>query len=127
MDIEIKLSKEVNFDALDHAIRNRFGNRVAGITLREDGMLLVHVLEPREGDERAVDEVLEQHDPTTLAPEQEKRAADHAAVEELKEMLDSQIDWHKENPVTTQNAVEVLRRMQVEWVYLLRLLRSGRL
>lgn len=125
-EIAIKPDKELNIPSLDKALREVFGERTTGV--RWDGETLsVYMLDLQEGDEQVVKETVAAHDPEVLTPEQEIVKDSQTARDELLEIVDNRIDWHKENPVTTQNAVEVLRRMQVEWVYLLRLLRSGQL
>lgn len=125
-EIAIKPDKELNIPALDKTLREAFGERTAGV--RWDGETLsVYMLDSQEGDEQVVKEKVAAHDPEVLTPEQEVVKDSQTARYELLEIVDNRIGWHKENPVTTQNAVEVLRRIQVEWVYLLRLLRSERL
>ena len=72
-------------------------------------------------------DVLRAHDPDARTPEQQQRDDDLAAGEQLRALIDAEITWHEANDVTAQNAVQVLARMQVGWVYLLRLIRAGRI
>ncbi|MCZ2099566.1 MAG: hypothetical protein LC121_25545 [Anaerolineae bacterium] len=72
-------------------------------------------------------DVLHAHDPDARTPEQQQRDDDLAAGEQLRALIDTEIAWHEVNDVTAQNAVQVLARMQVGWVYLLRLIRAGRI
>lgn len=71
--------------------------------------------------------VLHAHNPDARTPEQQQREDDLAAGEQLRALIDTEIAWHEANDVTAQNAVQVLARMQVGWVYLLRLIRAGRI
>lgn len=68
-DIQLITDKAINFEALDRAMRARFGERISGISGLGNA-LTVHVLEPAEGDEDAAREVLAAHDPDALTPEQ---------------------------------------------------------
>lgn len=68
-EIEMRIQKNINIPALDRAMRARFGARISGIS-RAGDTLMVHVLEPADGDDDAAREVLAAHDPTEQTPEQ---------------------------------------------------------
>lgn len=69
MDITLVPDRAINFEALDRAMRARFGTRISGISAAGE-RLTVHVLEPAEGDEDAARDVLAAHNPTEQTPEQ---------------------------------------------------------
>lgn len=71
-DIRLVANKEINFEALDRAMRARFGARISGISAMGDA-LIVHVLDPQDGDEDAAADVLAAHDPAEQTPEQVAR------------------------------------------------------
>lgn len=77
-DIRLVANKEINFEALDRAMRARFGARISGMSAMGDA-LIVHVLDPQDGDEAAAAAVLAAHDPDALTPEQAARKTADAA------------------------------------------------
>lgn len=68
-DIQLVHAADLNFDALDRAMRARFGQRISGISRVRD-LVTVHVLDYQDGDEDAAGEVLSAHDPAEQTPEQ---------------------------------------------------------
>ena len=68
-DIQLVHAADLNFDALDRAMRARFGQRISGISRVRD-LVTVHVLDYQDGDEDAAGEVLSAHDSTAQTPEQ---------------------------------------------------------
>jgi len=70
--LEFPLPEAANVSALDRAMRARFGDRISGISVAGD-VLMVHVLEPQDDDEDAALDVLAAHDPDALTPEQAAR------------------------------------------------------
>lgn len=68
-DIRLFANKGINFEALDRAMRARFGARISGMSAMGDA-LIVHVLDPQDGDEDAAADVLAAHDPAEQTPEQ---------------------------------------------------------
>jgi len=59
-DINLTVEKAVNFSALDAEMRAAFGGRISGISAYAD-RVVVHVLEPVEGDEARAEAVLLAH------------------------------------------------------------------
>ena len=71
-DIQLVHAADLNFDALDRAMRARFGQRISGISRVRD-LVTVHVLDYQDGDEDAAADVLAAHDPAEQTPEQAAR------------------------------------------------------
>lgn len=68
-NINFTIEQVVNFGALDAEMRAVFGERISGISAIEN-RVIVHVLEPAEGDEALAQAALDAHDPDALTPEQ---------------------------------------------------------
>ena len=68
-NIDLVKAGDLNVDALDRAMRARFGQRISGISRVRD-LVTVHVLDYQDGDEDAAGEVLSAHDSTAQTPEQ---------------------------------------------------------
>ncbi len=81
--LEFPLPEAANVSALDRAMRARFGERISGISVVGD-VLMVHVLEPQDGDEDAAADVLAAHDPAEQTPEQGAREVAQDAPERAR-------------------------------------------
>lgn len=68
-NIDLVKAGDLNVDALDRAMRARFGQRISGISRVRD-LVTVHVLDYQDGDEDAAADVLAAHDPAEQTPEQ---------------------------------------------------------
>lgn len=123
----IEWHQPINAALLDAELRAALGGTFAGLTFNGTQLGAAFVESPSPDLLQQALAVLEAHNPDGKTPDQQQRDDDLAAGEQLRALIDTEIEWHEVNDVTAQNAVQVLARMQVGWVYLLRLIRAGRI
>ena len=125
-----KWDQPINADLLLQELKAELGDLIVGIIY--DGEQIAAHFDDTAGEITqevlltAVD-ILHAHDWRQSTPEQERAEQDADAGRVLFALIDERVAWHEANPVTRANAVTVAARIQEEWVYFLRLLRSGQL
>ena len=121
--MDLLFEKAVNPDLLDQQLKAALGASVAGLSARGTA-LRVHVLENiTEEQVVEVGALVSVHDPGILTETQQISAEAQTARDTLRSLIAERIAWHVANPATGTNAVQVLQRMQTEWVYFMRMLR----
>lgn len=124
----VRLDNPVNLELLHQEMKAVLGDVFVGLS--SDG---VHVSGYFEDSIQPVDDallqqamaVLEAHDWEQTTEEQDKAEEGMLSVEQLMSEIDNRIAWHEANPVSGSNAIQVAERLQTEWLYFLRMLRSG--
>lgn len=69
-------------------------------------------------------QIIIDHDETLLTSKQQAISDGDTAKGNLAAIIAGRIIWHEANPADAGNAVEVLQRFQVEWVYFMKMLRG---
>lgn len=82
----------------------------------------VWAIMPDTFDQPTYDAILAAHDPNVLTPDQAEEEDAEDARATLRSLIPDRVIWHLDNPATTGNAVQVLGRMQTEWVLFMRYL-----
>lgn len=114
----------VNVSRLHEELAAALGADFLGVSEGPAGRLRVHVRGgTEEGHRAAIDGIVAAHDAGVLSARQVVEAEGVSAALELGALVAARIEWHVANPVTGANAVEVLGRIQGEWVRFLRMLR----
>lgn len=114
---------DINILTLDAELRGLLGDLCTGVSFF-DGEVRVHLTSTDGVDISQVKALVQAHDPARLTARQIEDADADDARDLLREQITARLQWHQANPVTAQNAVQVLTRMQVEWVHFLKLLRQ---
>lgn len=124
----VKWDKPVNLALLHQEMKAELGDVFVGLS--SDG---VHISGYFDDSIQPIDDVLlaramavlEAHDWEKTTEEQDKAEEGMLSVEQLMSEIDNRIAWHEANPVNGSNAIQVAERLQAEWLYFLKMLRSG--
>lgn len=119
--MELTFNKTVNPANLTAALIAALSGIFEGCSTGPGDLLRVHLIDGATTEQQAqAAAIVDAHDPAELTEQQQIEQVAREAGLALKAMLANRIQWHEENPVTQANAGQVLSRLQVEVLHILR-------
>ena len=108
---------------LHQQIKSLVGEKLVNLATFDNHIDVTVIDEITPEDELAIISAIKAHDGTQKASIQVVYEMASEANANLRNIVANRIEWHEANPVTTGNAVQVLQRIQAEWIVLLKKMR----
>lgn len=123
-----EIKQKVNPETLTQELQAEFGpDVVIGVSRYGEDAGLLHFQGDITDDMKSrAKAVLQAHDPGKLSDRQQEENAARQSSSYLLGVISDRITWHENNPpTTTAEALEAIKRMQVEWLTFMKWLRGS--